>query len=162
MCEPETRIAILVGFDTWVRIIDPKYYGGEAGLAAALRQIFDAVEVVVASRDPSSASNVGPLSAAEQEALVRQLPDELTRQRLHFLHNSPQMAPLSSSAIRKALAATDEAPTEPAAATSDGVGEGRGDTGSDAAAADALPAHVLEMLPPCLHAYVETQHLYRD
>lgn len=152
LCEPDARIAVLVGFDTWVRIVDPKYYA-EGGLEAALTQIFDAVEVVVASRDPSSASNLRPMSADEQEAVVQELPATLTRQRLHFLRNSEQMAPLSSSAIRKAIAATtaDEADAPARAA----------DAATDAGC-DALPSAVREMLPECLHGYVEAQGLYRE
>ena len=136
-----------------MRIIDPKYYPPDGGLESALRQIFSAVEVVVASRDPSSVSNLGPLSADEQEQVVRALPPELPRDRLHFLHNSPQMDKLSSSAIRKALASTADECAE-----AGGAGAG----GSTPAADDALPAHVREMLPECLHGYVEGQHLYRD
>ena len=144
LCAPEARVAVLVGFDTWVRIVDPKYYPDD-GLEPALRSIFDAVEVVVASRDPSSASAVGALSAGEQEAVVRQLPSELTRERLHFLRNSDDMAPLSSSAIRQALAAEESA-----------------EEGAAARPADALPPRVRGMLPDCLHGYVEAQMLYRE
>jgi len=96
------RIVVLVGFDTWVRIVDPKYYPPD-GLNAALRAIFDAVEVAVASRDAASVGNLDPLSADEQEARVRELPEAVTRGRLHFLHNAPEMADLSSSALRKAI-----------------------------------------------------------
>jgi nicotinamide-nucleotide adenylyltransferase len=131
-----TRVAILVGFDTWVRIIDPKYYPAD-GLEPALKQIFDAVEVVVASRDPSGASNLGEMSIEEQEARVNELPESVTQNRLHFVLNSAEMAPMSSSAIRKAVGGAENG--------------------------DALPPSVLEMLPECLHAYVESQEgLYRE
>ena len=148
LCGDEARVAVLVGYDTWVRIIDPKYYGGKAGLDAALKQIFDAVEVMVASREESSVGGGG--SAAEQEAVVNSLPAELTRQRLHFVHNSPEMAPLSSSAIRKAISADPKAGGEAAKA------------GAAAGGESSLDARVREMLPECLHAYVEGQHLYRE
>lgn len=153
LCPDGARVAVLVGFDTWVRIIDAKYYA-DGGLEAALRRIFDAVEVVVASRDPSSAPNLegSPMSTEEQERVVMSLPADVTRGRVHFLQNSPQMAPLSSSAIRKALAATAEGD---GAATS---AEGSGGKPSD----DGLPPHVREMLPAVLHAYVEAQYLYRE
>ena len=73
-------------YDTWVRILKPSYYGGEAGLEAALRLIFAELEVVVLSRDPSgypaggtsssggssgaAGAEAGP-TADEQEAEVR-------------------------------------------------------------------------------------------
>ena len=123
-----TRVAILVGFDTWVRIIDPKYYPAD-GLEPALKQIFDAVEVVVASRDPSGASNLGEMSIEEQEARVNELPESVTCNRLHFVLNSAEMAPMSSSAILKAVGGAENG---------------------------ALPPSVLEM-SECLHAYVESQ-----
>ena len=161
LCSDGARVALLVGFDTWVRIVDPKYYA-EGGLEPALRQIFDAVEVVVASRDPSSASNLAgaPLSMGEQQRVVDSLPAEVTRGRLHFLENTPEMDKLSSSAIRKALAATaDEA-------TDAGGGADASTAAADATredgVADSLPAHVREMLPAVLHAYVEAQYLYRE
>ena len=99
------RVCMLVGYDTWVRIVDPKYYPADGGLDAALRVIFEHVEVVVASRDPSSAANLDPLSAAQQEAAVRSLPADLTRSRLHFLTNAPEVGAHSSSAARAAAAA---------------------------------------------------------
>lgn len=130
LCErPDARVVVLVGFDTWVRIIDPKYYAA-GGLDAALRQIFDAVEVIVASREQTSTSDsIAPLSAQEQEKVVRELPDHVTRNRLHFLYNEPEMAPLSSSALRQAIA------------------EGSRDT-------------VRSMLPDCLRSYVDDAGLY--
>lgn len=133
----EPRIVMLVGYDTWIRIVDPKYYGGEDGRTAALSQIFANVEVVVASRDASSASNLEPLSADEQEAAVLGgLPEAITRSRLHFMRNEQQVAELSSSALRGALSSAS--------------GEGGG-----------LPEQAREMLPDCLHAYVEAEGLYR-
>ena len=104
--EGGVRIVVLVGFDTWVRIVDPKYYA-PGGLDAALRDIFRAVEVLVASRDPASVSNLEPLRTEEQEALVLSLSDQVTGGRLHFLRNDPLVADLSSSAVRKAVAAGD-------------------------------------------------------
>ena len=129
LCGTGTRIAMLVGFDTWIRIIDPKYYPA-GGLEPALRKIFDSVEVMVASRDPGSASNLGgEMSVAEQEQVIKDLPEAITHGRLHFLLNEPQMAELSSSALRKAVALGD-------------AGTARG------------------MLPECLHDYVEHEGLY--
>jgi len=102
LCGPDARVVVLVGFDTWIRIVDPKYYV-TGGLDDALRKIFDAVEVVVASRDPASASNQKTMTPQEQEQVVRELPEAVTRGRLHFLLNEPEMAPLSSSALRQAI-----------------------------------------------------------
>lgn len=124
------RIVLLVGYDTWIRVVDPKYYP-PGGMDAALKCIFADVEIIVASREASSASNLAPLSAEEQEAAVRALPDELTRDRLHFLRNDAQLAELSSSALRDAVAAGEQAKAR-------------------------------EMLPSCLHSYVEQQGLYRE
>ena len=138
------RIMMLVGYDTWIRIVDPKYYGGAVGLEAALAHIFANVEVVVVSRDASSAGNLEPLTADEQEAAVHaSLPESVTRARLHFMRNEEGVAAQSSSAVRGALAAETE------------EGGARGEGGS------ALPESVREMLPVCLHAYVEQQGLYR-
>ena len=133
--EGAPRIALLVGFDTWVRVIDPKYYPpGE--LEPALTTIFDNVEIIVASRDPASAANLAasgtPLSADEQEATVGELPTAVTRNRLHFLHNEAQYAGISSSEVRKAVAS------------------GREDADS------------LQGLPQCIRAYVAAAGLYRE
>lgn len=126
-----SRIAMLVGFDTWIRIIDPKYYEKD-GLEDVLRRIFDAFEVVVVSRDPSSAGNLDDdMSIEEQERLVQQMPADITRQRLHFMSIEPELSAFSSSAVRKAVAS--------------------GDTGT-----------VRSMLPDCLHAYVDAEGLYMD
>ena len=107
LCKRGTRIVVLVGFDTWIRITDAKYYSSERGLDTALRSIFEAVEVVVASRDASSVVDLAPLSADEQATIVHSLPEEVTQQRLHFIHNPLEVAGLSSSAARKAFAAGD-------------------------------------------------------
>lgn len=131
LCGRDTRVVVLVGFDTWVRIIDPKYYGGPEGLDAALRTIFAAVEVAVACREPSSVSNLAAeMSLEAQEHAVRALPDGVTKGRLHVISfDESQMAGVSSSGLRKAVA------------------EGDGPT-------------VRALLPECLLAYVEEQGLY--
>mmetsp|Transcript_38972 Transcript_38972/g.64721 ORF Transcript_38972/g.64721 Transcript_38972/m.64721 type:complete len:290 (-) Transcript_38972:79-948(-) len=107
LCGVGSRILLLVGFDTWIRVTDPKYYA-EGQLQTVLAQLFDLVEIVVASRDSASAAAIGKLSMTEQEAEVRRLTDIVTRGRLHFLRNDEAMATLSSSAVRNALAAHDE------------------------------------------------------
>ena len=132
LCGRGARVVVLVGFDTWVRIIDPKYYGGPEGLDAALRTIFSAVEVAVACREPSSVSNLAAeMSLEAQEHAVRALSDEVTKGRLHVItFDESRMAGVSSSGLRKAVA------------------EGDGTT-------------VRALLPECLLAYVEQQGLYQ-
>lgn len=107
LCGERARVYLLVGYDTWVRIIDPKYYPA-GGLDAALGTIFATVDVVVASRDASGAASLasGP-TEGQQEELVAALPHSVTGGRLHFLRNDAAMAPLSSSAVRRAVAAGD-------------------------------------------------------
>ena len=131
LCAPGAPVHLIVGYDTWVRVIDPKYYD-EGGLHAALGRLFAAVHVVVASRDPAGASAMAPLSVAEQQQAVESaLPAELTRGRLHFVEVPSPLDAVSSSAIRSAIA--------------------RGDVGA-----------AREMLPACLHAYVESESLFRE
>ncbi len=139
LCADDTRVYMLVGYDTWTRIVDPQYYSASDSadaradaVHAALRTIFSRVDVVVASREPSSAANLDDeLTFAQQEAAVLSLPHEVTGDRLHFLPNEPGVSSDSSSAIRAAVRA----------------GEG----GSARA-----------MLPDCLHEYVESEGLYRE
>ena len=102
LCGEEARICLLVGFDTWVRVVDPKYYA-EGELESTLARLFEKVEVVVTSRDPLSASAMQPVSVEEQAAAVAALPQTLTRGRLHFMRNNDDVAAFSSSAIRTAL-----------------------------------------------------------
>jgi nicotinamide-nucleotide adenylyltransferase len=91
------RIAVLLGYDTWIRLIDPKYYA-PGKLDDALRQIFLNLEVVVASRDAASATSLEPLTANEQEAAVRQLPERCVasarfRVSLHYQKHTHQLSP---------------------------------------------------------------------
>ena len=132
--DDDARILVLVGFDTWIRIVDPKYYPPNGGLEAALKAIFGGVDVCVVSRDPSSASNLAEsadaLSVEAQESIVHSLSAEVTNGRLHFLRNEPEFAGVSSSAIRKAVA------------------------GGGASASGGVPESIA--------AYVAEQGLYRD
>jgi len=107
LCGDDARIFMLVGFDTWMRITDPKYYPSGT-LDDVLRSIFSKVEIVVASRDPSSASSLKGVSFEQQEAQIGKLSTEITRGRLHFLRTGEGMAALSSSAARDAFAQHDE------------------------------------------------------
>jgi len=51
LCGPETTIYLLVGFDTWERIVDPKYYA-PGGRDAAMASLFGRVEVCCHSGYP--------------------------------------------------------------------------------------------------------------
>lgn len=129
LCACGGAIYLLVGFDTWVRIMDPRYYG-EGQFPVALRTIFAAVQVVVASRDPASAANLEPMSVKEQRAAaVDSLPKDISADRLHFLEMDDAMSRLASSAARQALAGGD----------------------SDGARA---------VIPSCLHEFVAANGLY--
>lgn len=107
LCPPAARICLLVGFDTWVRVTDPKYYE-QGQLNSVLSRLFDKVEVVVISRDPLSASSMQPMSVQEQEAAVASLPESLSRGRLHFMRNADDVSAFSSSAIRSALSSSTD------------------------------------------------------
>ena len=60
-------------------------------MMAVLSRLFAAVDVVVASRDPSAAGNMPALSAAEQEAAVLSLPSDVAMGRLHFVRTDPEV-----------------------------------------------------------------------
>ncbi|KAL1498507.1 hypothetical protein AB1Y20_013830 [Prymnesium parvum] len=97
------RVFVLVGFDTWVRITDPKYY--EAGaLDKVLAQLFAAVDVVVTSREASNEEDAMSLQA-QREHVERVAPK--CNGRLHFMSNDPAMARLSSSLLRATMASGD-------------------------------------------------------
>ena len=130
LCVAGARVHMIVGFDTWIRITDPKYYP-EGQMQVAVQRLLSTVDVVVASRDASAASNMAPLSVAEQEEVVRSLPAEIAQGRLHFLSTDAGLAQLSSSAVRAAL---------------------KGGEGAAAASRDALPA--------CLSEFVQSERLY--
>lgn len=104
LCGHEAPIYLLVGLDTWERIVDPRYYVA-GGRDAALASLFRSVEVVVTSRDPVGGS---PSTVVQQEALVLgSLPGAVTAGRLHFMRNDQAMAALSSSEARSAISAND-------------------------------------------------------
>eukprot|EP00967_Tisochrysis_lutea_P059470 scaffold75818_cov39-Tisochrysis_lutea.AAC.1 len=100
-------IYLLVGFDTWERIVNPKYYPA-GGRDAAMMRLFKQVEIVVTSRDPRSVSTMRELSlAAQEEMVLSSVPQDVSLGRLHFVVNDATMATLSSSKARGALAAND-------------------------------------------------------
>jgi len=108
-CADDARVLVICGYDTWIRIADPKYYEQSGGVSRALSRLFELVEVVVASRAPASGGGAPQPSLEEQAAAVAAQPQALTNGRLHFLPNDADMAPLSSSAVRAALAQRDDA-----------------------------------------------------
>jgi nicotinic acid mononucleotide adenylyltransferase len=102
---PETRPAFVVGFDTLVRLFDPKYY---ADLNASLCALFEASEIIAANRAPDP-----------PEAVVSFLgrPDIAPyAQRVHVIQLPPEIAAISATAVRERLARgepiTDLVPTE--------------------------------------------------
>jgi len=150
LCAPGARVHMLVGFDTWIRITDPKYYG-EGQMLAVLSRLFTAVDVVVASRDPAAAGNMPPLSTAEQELAVLSLPAAVMRGRLHFVETDAEVAQMSSSDVREALRALA------LEAGGEGEAEGQGRDGRDASRSVLVTA-----LPACLWDFVQAEGLYRD
>ena len=131
------KIYVLVGYDTWIRITDPKYYpDGQVSfeiscveathtrthtpgrahprfstwqLNPVLSRLFDLVDVVVASRPihPKIADETAETAQA-QAASVSAISADITRGRLHFLEISdPEIAQLSSTVARSALGAKD-------------------------------------------------------
>jgi nicotinamide-nucleotide adenylyltransferase len=106
LCGQDAPIYLLVGLDTWERIVDPRYYA-DGGRDVALASLFRSVEVVVTSRDPVGAS-ASTVDIAQQEAMVLgSLPTAISAGRLHFMRNDQAMAALSSSEARGAFAAND-------------------------------------------------------
>eukprot|EP00966_Prymnesium_polylepis_P279874 6465881-Prymnesium_polylepis.1 len=97
----DCKIYVLVGYDTWVRITDPKYYP-EGALNDVLARLFEAVNIVVTSREVGDAA--GDVSVDAQRDRVASLAG-LANGRLHFLCNDETMAQYSSSALRTAIAA---------------------------------------------------------
>jgi nicotinamide-nucleotide adenylyltransferase len=130
LCGQDAHIYLLVGLDTWKRIVDPRYYAA-GGRDAAMASLFRSVEVVVTSRDSvGSPPGAPPVDIAQQEARVLgSLPDAISAGRLHFMRNDQAMAALSSSEARGAFAAND------------------------------MPA-ALGVIPDCIHAYLREHKLY--
>ena len=60
-------------------------------MLSVLSGLFAAVEVVVASRDPSAAGNMPALSVAEQREATLALPAAVARGRLHFVETDAEV-----------------------------------------------------------------------
>ena len=119
LCAPDAPVHLIVGYDTWVRVIDPKYYD-EGGLHAALGRLFAAVHVVVASRDPAGASAMAPLSVAEQQQAVERAarradarPTPLCRGAVAARRRLVERDPLGDRARRRRRGARDAAGVPP-------------------------------------------------
>ncbi len=90
---PGTRLAFIVGFDTLVRLFDPKYY---ADLEASLSALFGASEFIAANRAPD------PLEAVAS-FLAR--PDVAPHaHRIHMMQLPARIAAMSATEIRARLA----------------------------------------------------------
>lgn len=87
------RLVFVLGFDTLVRLFDPKYY---PDMPADLSALFAAAEVVAANRDPAPPAAV---AAFLERPEVRPF-----RERIHSVRLSASLAAVSASAVRERLA----------------------------------------------------------
>jgi len=88
-----TRIVFLLGFDTLVRLCDPKYYQDRD---AALATLFAGCECVVAGRPPDP---------PEAVAVLRSTPPLARYQsRIHAVQLPTELAPITATATRAQLA----------------------------------------------------------
>jgi len=90
---PETRLAFVVGFDTLVRLFDPKYY---ADLSASLLALFGASEFIAANRAPDPPDAL--LSFLGRPDVAPYAP------RVHVIELPPEIAAISATAVRERLA----------------------------------------------------------
>eukprot|EP00698_Gefionella_okellyi_P019210 TRINITY_DN5861_c0_g1_i1.p1 TRINITY_DN5861_c0_g1~~TRINITY_DN5861_c0_g1_i1.p1 ORF type:complete len:154 (-),score=38.31 TRINITY_DN5861_c0_g1_i1:37-498(-) len=89
------EVIFIVGFDTVVRIFDPKYYQQE-GLHVAMQALFSEAQVAFAQRDGFTANEV---------ATFTQRPDVAPyADRLHYVQIDDEMSRVSSTKIRSSLA----------------------------------------------------------
>ena len=89
----ETRVIFLLGFDTLVRLFDPKYYPDRT---AALSRLFGGSECVVANRSPAPPSDVDAFLARDEVfPFVR---------RIHSIQLPADLAEVSATAVRARLA----------------------------------------------------------
>jgi nicotinamide-nucleotide adenylyltransferase len=89
----DTRLAFILGFDTLVRLFDPRYYRDMSGDLAAL---FAAAQVVAANRAPAPPEAV---AAFLDQPHVRPF-----RDRIHPLFLPADIAAVSATAVRRRLA----------------------------------------------------------
>ena len=97
---PETtRLLFVLGFDTLVRLFDPKYY---TAMERDLSRLFAAAEIVAANREPSPPAAV---AAFLDRPEVRPF-----RERIHPIRLPARLAAVSATAVRERLA-RGESPT---------------------------------------------------
>lgn len=111
---PTIRLTFLIGTDTLTRLFIPKYYEPSTTLGSTmsdhLKKFFttDNSDIVVAHRGAS------PKARAEEESFIQRSEDALTwigRGKLRFVREaeiSPEEREMSSTRVRKAVAAGDE------------------------------------------------------
>jgi len=90
---PGTRLAFIVGFDTLVRLFDPKYY---PDLSASLSALFGASEFIAANRAPDPPEAVTTFLARPDVAPYAQ--------RIHVIQLPPEIAEISATEVRARLA----------------------------------------------------------
>lgn len=106
-----TTYTFLIGFDTLVRILDPKYYDPNIPLAQSLLPLMDNASFLVLSRRPDSVSNTPQAMDADIDNQVRFV-DQLRRgnipglpaswaDKIHVIEATADTDQVSSSAARK-------------------------------------------------------------
>lgn len=90
---PGTRLAFILGFDTLVRLFDPKYY---ADLDASLSALFGASEFIAANRAPDPPEAVASFLARPDVAPHAH--------RIHMIQLPARIAAMSATEIRARLA----------------------------------------------------------
>jgi len=95
---PGTRLAFILGFDTLVRLFEPRYY---ADMSGELQELFAAAEVVAANRAPEPPEAV---TAFLDRPEVRPF-----HNRIHPLHLPRDIAAVSATAVRQRLARGESA-----------------------------------------------------
>jgi len=88
----ETRLAFILGFDTLVRLFDPKYY---ADPNTSLSALFDASEFIAANRAPES-----PEAVASFLARPEVMP---YAHRIRMIRLPPEIAAMSATEVRDRL-----------------------------------------------------------
>ncbi len=88
----ETRLAFILGFDTLVRLFDPKYY---ADLNTSMSALFDASEFIAANRAPDSPEAVASFLARSEVTPYAH--------RIRMIRLPPEIAAMSATAVRDRL-----------------------------------------------------------
>ncbi|MBI4537819.1 MAG: hypothetical protein HY712_07675 [candidate division NC10 bacterium] len=95
---PQTRLAFILGFDTLVRLFDPRYYRDMEG---ELAELFAAAEVLAANRAPETPEAVA--------AFLHRREVRPFRDRIHLLRLPADIASISATAVRRRLARGESA-----------------------------------------------------